>query len=138
MAPTATLTDDRQGASTSKQTKALGASPSATSVPSSLSQVLHYPDLLNTQRRPAFLQALRRSMFDLGFFYLADSPLEAERDELFRLTARFFDEASEEDKAAIEQIRSRHFRESSSWTAQALENSRADWVCLVNAMTTVR
>lgn len=85
--------------------------------PSPLSLILSYKSLTE----PSTIASLRRAMVGLGFFYLSDSPLEAERDRLFELTKRFFDTEGEEERRGIEQEKSRHFR---GWSGLGLEHTQ--------------
>jgi isopenicillin N synthase-like dioxygenase len=80
----------------------------------SLETILSYPDLIDptsdASSHAKFISLLRRSMVGLGFFYLADSPLEREREKVLDLSRRFFD-VSVEERRRIDQKESRHFSE---------------------------
>ncbi|CEH15778.1 Iron/ascorbate family oxidoreductases [Ceraceosorus bombacis] len=60
-------------------------------------------------RREVFLASLRRCMTSTGFFYLDGSPLEALREELFRVTAAVFASPASE-RNQILMVDSPHFR----------------------------
>lgn len=80
----------------------------------SLETILSYPDFAgptsDASSHAKFISLLRRSMVGLGFFYLANSPLEKEREKVLDLSRRFFD-VSVDERRRMDQKESRHFSE---------------------------
>ena len=60
--------------------------------------------------KEAFLEALRRISYDLGFFYVSGHGIDPNLIEQVRNMARRFFSLSEQDKLNIEMVRSPHFR----------------------------
>lgn len=58
----------------------------------------------------AFRADLRAATHDVGFFYLTGTGIPAELEQRLHRTARAFFELPEEDKLAIENVKSPHFR----------------------------
>ncbi|CAO1638031.1 unnamed protein product [Parajaminaea phylloscopi] len=113
MAPTATAT------SASSDSNAVAVAGVKNVASPSLEIVLDYPELADPARRPHFVSELRKAMVGLGFFYLRDSPLQEDKDRLFRLAKDFFDKPVQE-RRKIAQEQSRHFR---GWSEVGTEHT---------------
>jgi isopenicillin N synthase-like dioxygenase len=77
-------------------------------------------------QRAAFLEELRRTSYDLGFFYLSGHGIDSDLiRQVLSLSRRFFS-LPERDKLAIEMVNSPHFR---GYTRVGLEITRGqrDW-----------
>lgn len=76
--------------------------------------------------RQAFLAEIRRTAYDLGFFYVVGHGISQELiDEVLELTKRFF-ALPEEDKLAIEMVNSPHFR-GYNRKGQEFTRGQRDW-----------
>ena len=81
---------------------------------------------LGSKERAAFLKDLREAARGPGFFYLAGHGIPLQLiDDVLRLSRRFFD-LPEEDKLAIEMVKSPHFR---GYNRAGFEHTRGkpDW-----------
>lgn len=78
------------------------------------------------EEREAFLEELRRTAYDLGFFYVTGHGVDAGLiSQVLQLSRRFF-ELPEADKLAIEMVNSPHFR---GYNRKGMEITRGqrDW-----------
>ena len=84
-------------------------------------------DLSHAQMdKEAFLEALHRISYDLGFFYVSGHGIDPNLIEQVRNMARRFFSLSEQDKLSIEMVRSPHFR---GYNRTGMERTRGlpDW-----------
>ena len=80
----------------------------------------------DAQTRATFLEALRETAHNIGFFYLIGHGVDDQLIQAIRTLARRFFQLPEQDKLAIEMVNSPHFR---GYTRAGMERTRGmpDW-----------